>query len=373
MAFCIAERGYSDFFTSVEDAAIERRIPYTGALELTYRCNLNCCHCYCNLGANDNRRDDELSTKEIKRILGEAADAGCFWLLLTGGEVLLRKDFWDIYLYAVKKGMLAEVFTNATLIDDMMAERFAEFRPFGISISIYGSTPALHDKITRVKGSFEKMMDAFARLKKHKVGFSLKTILMNLNYADLKGMRELAASLGAEFHYDTVITPRTDGGMSPAKYRLSPAAMAADDLERDFEGCKEMFANFWNKGPDDAIACGAGIFSFNVNPYGDLSPCTQFKSFRYPLKDMPFHDVWKRMAVDREKGKKEMVPPECRSCSMLLICSNCPAWSELEANSPDKRVDYVCEYAKCLEKMFFKRREEEDGEKALSKTGDKRG
>jgi MoaA/NifB/PqqE/SkfB family radical SAM enzyme len=270
MAFCIAQRRYSDFFTSVESAAIERRIPYTGALELTYRCNLNCCHCYCNLGLNDKRKSDELTAREIKRIIDEAVDAGCLWLLLTGGEILVREDFRDIYLYAVKKGMFTEVFTNATLIDDKTAELFTEFRPFGIDISIYGSTPETHDKITRVNGSFKKAMDGISMLKKHEIGFSLKTILMNLNRADLEGMQKLAANLGAEFHYDTVITPRIDGGLSPAKYRLSAETMAAFDLDRDPEGCRDMFTHFWNKGPDETISCGAGIFSFNINPYGYL-------------------------------------------------------------------------------------------------------
>jgi MoaA/NifB/PqqE/SkfB family radical SAM enzyme len=93
--FCqVTQRTFSDLTCSIDTAAIERRLPYMCALELTYRCNQNCCHCYCNRGINDSRKADELSTQEIKMILDEAADAGCLWLLLTGGEVLVREDFF---------------------------------------------------------------------------------------------------------------------------------------------------------------------------------------------------------------------------------------------------------------------------------------
>ena len=75
--FCVAQRKFSELFSSIDTAAIERRLPYMGALELTYRCNQACCHCYCNLGVDHARKARELSTREIKRILDEAADAGC--------------------------------------------------------------------------------------------------------------------------------------------------------------------------------------------------------------------------------------------------------------------------------------------------------
>jgi radical SAM protein with 4Fe4S-binding SPASM domain len=342
-----------------------------GALELTYRCNQACRHCYCNLGVHDKRQADELSAREIKGILDEAADAGCFWLLLTGGEVLLREDFWDIYLYAMKKGMLVEVFTNASLIDEAAAARFAEFPPFGIDISIYGSNPSVHDGITCVAGSFKKTMDGIAWLKRYNVKFSLKTILMTLNHDDLSAMRVLSEGLGAKFHYDTLVCPRTDGGMGPVSYRLSADVMAGLDLDEDHESCEKIFDGFWNKKPDEALTCGGGVFAFNINPYGVLSPCTMFLSFQYPLKGVPFVDAWRRLVSDHDKKINDFIAPVCRSCGMLLICSNCPAWAEIEAGSMNAKVDYICEYAKCLERKYFEKKEEgAHGKKVLSETGD---
>jgi radical SAM protein with 4Fe4S-binding SPASM domain len=370
--FCyIAQRNFSDLAFSIDNAAIEKRLPYMCALELTYRCNLSCRHCYCNLGAENKRKEDELTTQEINRILDEAAGAGCFWLLLTGGEVLLREDFWEIYKHAIKKGMLVNVFTNATLLDEEAAGRFAEFPPMSVDISFYGSTPLLHDRITGVEGSFKKTMEAIAWLRKHKIAFSLKTVLMTLNYSDLENMRSIAGSLGAEFRYDTLICPRTDGGSSPLKYRLSAEVMADLDLDDDQDACEKIFSNYWNKNPEEALACGAGVFAFNINPYGILSPCTMFGSFQYPLREVSFTDGWKRLVSDYGDKQNGLVANECRSCSMLLICPNCPAWAELEAKGRDEKVEYICEYAKTLEKKYFAKKEEaEHGKKVLSETGD---
>jgi len=56
-------------------------------------------------------------------ILDEVADAGCLWLLITGGEPLLRPDFRDIYMYAKRKGFLITLFTNGTLLDADIADQ----------------------------------------------------------------------------------------------------------------------------------------------------------------------------------------------------------------------------------------------------------
>jgi radical SAM protein with 4Fe4S-binding SPASM domain len=198
---------------------------------------------------------------------------------------------------------------------------------------------------------------------------------MTLNFDDLAGMRSLAAQLGVKFRYDTLVCPRTDGGMSPVSFRLSSQQMAFQDLDDDFESCQRIFAGFWDRKPLEALTCGAGVFAFNINPYGVMSPCTMFRSFQYPLEGVPFIDAWKRMVGERAARRDECIAAECRSCSMLLICSNCPAWSELEAGSLGGKVEYICDYAKRLEKEFLERQSGEKTkrrgyeEKAVSETG----
>ncbi|NTV81972.1 MAG: radical SAM protein, partial [Candidatus Aminicenantes bacterium] len=73
------------------------RAVFSFDLEATARCNLDCRHCYINLPAGDKAaRKRELTVDEIGRIGGEAAALGAVWCLITGGEPLLRKDFFDV-------------------------------------------------------------------------------------------------------------------------------------------------------------------------------------------------------------------------------------------------------------------------------------
>jgi radical SAM protein with 4Fe4S-binding SPASM domain len=146
--------------------------------------------------------------------------------------------------------------------------------------------------------------------------------------------------------------------MSPARYRLDVDRMVALDIEEadDFRACEHIFDGFWNKDLSEAYCCAAGIFAFNVNPYGYLSPCTMFSSFQYSLRKIPFRNAWEKMAAEYGANQNNLIPDDCTSCSMLLICARCAAWSETETGIIRKKVDYLCEYAKCLEKKFLEKR-----------------
>ena len=109
----------------------DRRVPLGGTLELTHRCNNRCRHCFNNLRSDDAPAlGRELSTREVARILDEAAVLGCVWVLLTGGEILLRPDFADIYDHARGLGLLVTLFTNGTLISPALADHLDRHRPF---------------------------------------------------------------------------------------------------------------------------------------------------------------------------------------------------------------------------------------------------
>jgi MoaA/NifB/PqqE/SkfB family radical SAM enzyme len=124
-------------------------------MELTFRCNLQCAHCYCNLPLNDQDAiNKELSTEKVCDILDQIADAGCLWLLLTGGEPLVRRDFLEIYTYAKKKGFMISLFTNGTLLTEKMADYLAEYPPFILEITLYGVTKETYESITGLIKTF---------------------------------------------------------------------------------------------------------------------------------------------------------------------------------------------------------------------------
>src|SRR4051812_18231504 len=94
---------YAAFSGQLHRAAAAAHTPLNGSIEVTHRCPLTCAHCYNNLPMADSAAQRrELTTAEHFRIVDELADAGCLWLLYTGGEIFARRDFLDIYTHARK-------------------------------------------------------------------------------------------------------------------------------------------------------------------------------------------------------------------------------------------------------------------------------
>ena len=111
------------FFERLKNSG--KRIPLSGSLEVTFRCNLRCAHCYLGDNRSGVPGEQELTKEEIFAILDQVTEAGTLWFLLTGGEPFIRPDFMDIYRYAAHKGLLVTIFTNGTLLTPQLADELA--------------------------------------------------------------------------------------------------------------------------------------------------------------------------------------------------------------------------------------------------------
>ena len=133
----------------------DKRIPLSFEIEVTARCNNNCRHCYINCPENDESlREKELSFEDIRQLADDAVDMGALWCLITGGEPLLRDDFFDLYMYLKKKGLLVSVFTNGTLITDEHISLFKKYPPRDLEVSVYGAAEKTYEYVTRRRGSY---------------------------------------------------------------------------------------------------------------------------------------------------------------------------------------------------------------------------
>src|SRR5512140_3309097 len=151
--------GYTAFSERMHSRLAHERVPLNVTIEVTRRCPLVCAHCYNNLPMSDaGARQRELSYDEHCRLLDQLADAGCLWLLYTGGEIFARRDFLDIYTYAKQHGFLITLFTNATLVTDRVADHLAQWRPFAVEVTLYGRTKETYERLTGVPGSYEKCL-----------------------------------------------------------------------------------------------------------------------------------------------------------------------------------------------------------------------
>jgi len=343
---------YHKFSKRIHDKAASERIPLVGGIELTFRCNLKCAHCYVVYDP----KKKEMTYPEICHILDEIIDAGCLWLLITGGEPFIRDDFLDIYTYAKKKGLLITLFTNGTLITPQIADHLREWQPFSVEISLYGITKETYESITGVPGSFKRCIEGINLLLERKIPFKLKTLVTILNRHEMWEIKKYAKGLGTEFRFDPIINPRLDGSKKPCQFRLSPEEVIQIDLadEDRHKGWLRFFADrvMVPIKSEYLHLCGAGSISFHLDPYGRLQLCILTRKPSYDIREGSFVEGWNsffpKLRAQRLKGFHK-----CRNnCELVSLCDQCPGWSQLEHGDNETPVEYLCRVAHLRAEAF---------------------
>ena len=110
---------------------------YSISWNLTKRCNLNCSHCYLDADFRGGLKTDELNTEECFRVIDQIAEVNPnAFLILTGGEPLLRPDIYEIIRYAADRKFMVVLGTNGTMINRVNAEKIKAAGAHGVGISI---------------------------------------------------------------------------------------------------------------------------------------------------------------------------------------------------------------------------------------------
>ena len=331
-------------------------------LEVTARCNNNCRHCYINLPARDRKaREKELSFEEIKSIVDEAVSLGALWCLVTGGEPLLREDFFDIYLYLKRKGLLVSVFTNATLIREEHIRLFKRYPPRDIEVSVYGVTKETYERVTRRPGSFAAFIRGLNLLLGSGIKVRLKAMALCSNVSELPEIARFCREKTKDyFRFDPFLHLRFDGNLARNEEikseRLSSeeiVALERSDPER-FQalerGCDKLIVpEFSRVVCNHLFHCGAGSGSFSLGCNGLFRLCSSLwhPDCVYDLTKGSLTDAWHNFIPrvrDMRSERREFLQ-KCRGCPLINLCMWCPAHAYLETGELDAPVDYFCKVA----------------------------
>jgi radical SAM protein with 4Fe4S-binding SPASM domain len=300
---------------------------------------------------DDLARASELTYDEHCRILDEMSEAGCLWLLFTGGEIFARRDFLDIYTYAKRKGFLITLFTNGTMITPKVADYLAEWRPFAIEITLYGSSREVYERLTGIPGSYDRCMRGIELLTERGLPLKLKSVALTINKHEIGLMKSFAESRGLEFKFDAMMSPRIDCSQSPLEVRLTPEEVVALDLEdpkriEEWKRFAERFNGFVHKPEhrDEVYHCGGGVSSFAIDPQGRMSICVLSHFDAYDLRKGSFREGWEDFLF-KVRMKKLTTMTKCVECQIKAVCGMCPANGELENGHAEKPVDFLCQVA----------------------------
>ncbi len=338
--------------------AIALGLPLSGTFELTPRCNFNCKMCYVHLSPEDaNARGKELSAEEWLNIAREAKKEGMLFLLLTGGEPLLRKDFLYIYSELKKMGFYISINTNGSLIKGEILEHFKKDPPYRVNVSLYGGSGDTYKKLCG-NPAFEDVINGIREVKKAGSGVRVNLSITPGNCGDISKIYDITEELQVFVKPTAYMYPplRIDGRVGENSGRFTPEEAAKYSVicdKRRF--MKEEFllrAQHMKDGikvveEDDGcdgntsehISCRAGRSSFWITWDGFMMPCGMMTEPKANLKTVGFKAAWDET---RTKTGEILLPKECSSCKYRGRCAVCAAICLSETGKFDGKPEYLC-------------------------------
>ena len=335
------------------------RAPFAAGMELLPECNFQCVHCYA--ASERCNKEIPMTTQQIYKMLDILAEHNCITLYFTGGECLLHSDFFDIYKYAKKKGILVSVLTNGSLITQKHIDLWTEYPPELVSISLYGASEDTYYAITRNKKGHSQVLNAISLLKENQIYYELKIIGMKQNLSEILTMRDFIRGCGkvnSILAWD--IRPMNSGDRKPiTDCRVTPAQ--AMEIELTDPERKAFFDNaaFDPKTRTKTerqkggylYPCEIGKQFVFITYAGYMQSCVKAVEPRYDLLHGNFDEGWE--FLQREFVDKKASPDfKCLKCEKLRYCGQCSAAFKSEMGNPETPVPFYCELGE-LRKQYM--------------------
>lgn len=310
-------------------------VPIGVHIDVTWRCDLACVHCYLT-----ERRRAELDLDEYRALFDELRALGTLFLLVSGGEIFHRPDGLEILREATARRFEVRIITHGGHIDAEVARQLAEMGIRVVAMSIYASEPEAHDRVTGVPGSWERTVAAARHLRAVGVPVMLKCVLMTANPGVAGTMREFARSLGAGIEFSVDIKGDNLGSESLLDLNL--------DLDARIDTFECVYPELVGKEDlpvflSESHTCLAGNASCYISPDGTVQPCLDWEEPAGNVRERPFGEIWRTSEVFvRARTIRRGSFTACGSCENVSHCSLCPARSLREAGSTTAPAPSKC-------------------------------
>jgi radical SAM protein with 4Fe4S-binding SPASM domain len=344
--------------------------------ELTARCNLKCCHCRAE--ARDGFVAGELTTREILAVARDIRKAGDPIMILTGGEPLVRKDFFDIAGACVGMFSRVALATNGTLVDDATARRIVETGIQRVSVSLDGARASTHDAFRGVQGSFEATVRGYDALARAGASLQVNATVARHNIGEVGDLLDFVLARKAAAFHVFALVPVGCGARISDEARLASAQMEdflrwlfAKSIElRDRIHIKATCAPQYYRimrevsreqgparpGPGHGPGhgggtgmqamtrgCLAGSAVCFISRTGDVQPCGYLPVCVGNVRQQPFGDIWRNSEVFAALRDPGQLKGKCGSCGYRVVCEGCRARA-FAATSDFMTEDPDCSY-----------------------------
>jgi len=347
--------------------------------ELTARCNLKCCHCRAE--ATDNFVAGELTTDEILSVARDIRKAGDPIMILTGGEPLVRKDFFDIAKACVGMFSRVALATNGTIVDDEMARRIVEVGIQRVSVSLDGAKASTHDAFRGVPGSFDATVRGYDAMARAGASLQVNATVAKHNIDEVEELLNFVLARKAAAFHVFALVPVGCGAQISDDARLSSQQMEeflrwlfAKSIElRDRIHIKATCAPQYYRimrevSREKGIAmpghghggaghgaaghggtsgmqamtrgCLAGSAVCFISRTGDVQPCGYLPLCVGNVRKQPFGEIWRNSEVFNALRNPAQLKGKCGTCGYRVVCEGCrarayAATSDFMSEDPD--------------------------------------
>lgn len=345
--------------------AAMRGIPLHGAFELTSRCNFGCKMCYVH-GMEDmaSLESQELTTQEWLEIAKQAKEAGMLFLLLTGGEAMLRKDFIDLYEQLCDMGFRVVINSNGSMLTDEIVRCFEKRPPARINISLYGASAETYRELCGVP-AYDCVKASIHQLRAMGISVRVTMMLTTYNCHDMEQVHQVAQSEGtlcamSSYLFPAIRLSEDTCGSNPGRMEAEEAGAYLVRRERllsnkeEFQKRAQWVLQRSAPSSDSAseglpMQCLAGRASFWLTWDGKMRPCGLFDRIEMDVREVGFAKAW---ADIHEKTLQIRLPHACANCPDRTLCHNCAAMTLAETGTFDQRPEYVCQMVKGMKDEY---------------------
>ncbi len=360
--------------------AARQKISISGTFELTSRCNFNCKMCYIHgMEDMDSLRKGELSVKEWLSIAEEAKKEGLLFLLLTGGEAMIRDDFMELYEALAQMGFRLVINTNGSLVTDEILDLFRRYPPGRVNVSMYGASEETYSRLCGVRRR-ERVEQVMRELKGRGFSWGRIRTMTPKSCEDRQGVSGCSRGEGRLLERTSYMSPpvRRDEGMQgenaarfsaaeAGRYMVEKECIALTPEQRHERAVKvtehvkrmeEILSDPQREKPErgEGISCQAGRSSFWITWDGRMKICGLTSEPEADVRELGFAAAWE---ATHRAASQIRLPVECSSCARKELCHPCAARCQTETGHYDHRPQYVCDLSASMLEIY--RREAERG------------
>ena len=351
----------SKFVEYLHRKASITKTPISGAFELSPLCNMDCKMCYIKMSKEKQESIARLRTKEEWIELAQKAkEKGMLFLLLTGGEPFLVKDFKELYIELHKMGFCISINSNGTMIDEDVIEWLKHYPPMRINMTLYGASDETYERLCNNPKGFTQVTKALSLLKENNIQVKLNCSVTPYNNGDLKQMMDFAQEHDLVIQATSYMFPplrkdETKIGQNN-RFNAEDAALYGAYISAYSNGF-DRFKDYIESGQlalydadddcgvveGDHMRCRAGITSFWMTWEGKMLPCGMIPDSGKDPWEVGFDEAWENV---KNIVSEITLPVKCAGCGKKDECRACAAMVYTETGTYDKVPQYRCEMTK---------------------------